>query len=1072
MSRLLIVDDNMDFRVSLEKILKLHGHHVMTAVNGADALEMASHTPPDLVISDILMPVMDGYKLCSKWKEDEQLKEIPFVFFTATYTLKEDADAAFELGADEFLTKTIGPEAFIKALQPVLDNTKKRKTRARKTLPESKKNSSISYNKSIAKKLEKKTHSLELEAVERKKTEKALLSSETKYRMLVETMNDGFGIVDNSGVITYANNKLCEMFEYSRDEMIGQPATFLFDKENTEKFAEQMKKMGKKSAEHYEIVYTGKYGKKVNAIVSPQILFDTNGNRIGSFAVITDITDQKKIEKELFKHRTHLKALVEERSSELLKVNAALQKEVNERKEAEQELNKFKFVSDNSTDANFLIGRDAQFLYVNKAACKMFSYTKEELLKLRIPDIDIRYGLEQFQELFNLIQTKHVPVVETVNKRKDGSTFPSEITVTGHRMSGKPYMFASLRDVTRRKLIEETSRHMALFAELNPSPVLRFNRNGDILMANPAAIEVFRTDSLTGVPLHSILSGIEEIDYASCINNGSIFSHTINIEGHVFYFTFKGIPELEIGQIYGDNVTELMKTKSALEKSEERHRRITETITDYIYTVYLDNNQSVKTEHSETCEAVTGYTKEEFSSMPSLWLNMVVKEDRQIVLMQAQAVISGAFPQSIEHRIIRKDGEIRWVESNVVPNLDTTGTTISYDGVVRDITDRKNIEQQLFHAQKMESVGQLAGGIAHDFNNILMAMQGDIYLLTRKMNNLDPLRTYVDDINNLIKNAASLTTSLLAFSRKQVINPLPVNLTELAIKVINLMKRIIAEDISIKTEFSDSDVTVMADAGQIEQVIINLINNATDAMPDGGILTIGTELKNMGNHFIKDHNYDNAEIWITDTGIGMNKQTREQVFEPFFTTKAVGKGTGLGLSMAYGIIKQHNGYIICESEAGKGTTFKLFIPVTKEITGNFQRNEISTVVSGNETILLAEDNSNVRKIIITCFNELGYNIIEAIDGEDAINKFMENKQNINLLILDIVMPRKNGLEAYESISRHRPGIPTLFISGHDENLISKKGLYKENIDYISKPINPENLMAKARNILMRQENPS
>jgi CheY-like chemotaxis protein len=318
------------------------------------------------------------------------------------------------------------------------------------------------------------------------------------------------------------------------------------------------------------------------------------------------------------------------------------------------------------------------------------------------------------------------------------------------------------------------------------------------------------------------------------------------------------------------------------------------------------------------------------------------------------------------------------------------------------------------------------------------------------------------------ERAANLTQALLAFSRKQIISPKPVNLNEIIRGVKSLLSRIIGEDIELSTELIDNSLIIMADGGQIEQVLMNLATNARDAMPDGGSLTITTDIMSFGYEFIKAHGYGTpglyACITVEDTGIGMDKGIRERIFEPFFTTKEVGKGTGLGLSMVYGIIQQHDGYINVYSEPGSGTIFKIYLPLIKTALDEQHDIPFAKIKRGTETVLVAEDDSQVRELIREVLTGFGYTVLEAHDGESALRLFFEHKDKIKLIILDVIMPKMNGKKIYNNIKKIRPDIKCLFTSGYDANIIHKKGILEENLPFISKPISPEELLLKLREI--------
>jgi PAS domain S-box-containing protein len=417
----------------------------------------------------------------------------------------------------------------------------------------------------------------------------------------------------------------------------------------------------------------------------------------------------------------------------------------------------------------------------------------------------------------------------------------------------------------------------------------------------------------------------------------------------------------------------------------------------------------------------------------------------------------------------RKDGTSFPVEYTSVPITEEEkiiGAVVTFS----DITERKRLEEQLLQAQKMESVGKLAGGIAHDFNNILTAIIGYGNLLKSEVGQDNILLVHVTQILNSAARAANLTHDLLAFSRKQMIDPKPVNVNNIINSMKSFLPKIIGEDIEVSLLLTSKDLTVMADKHQIEQVLMNLATNARDAMPDGGSLTIRTGYRGVDNEFIKKHEYVStgsyALISVEDTGQGMDKETKERIFDPFFTTKEVGKGTGLGLSMAYGMIRQHNGYIDVQSELGKGTTFNIYLPLIKSTVEEDKKPEgLPTVKGGTETILVAEDETYVRDFIKKILIRYGYKVIEAIDGEDAIKLLHTHKDKIQLAMIDVIMPKKDGKKVYQEIKKVSPHMKVIFISGYATDILYKKGIIEEGINFISKPMSPDELLIKVRDVL-------
>ncbi|MGA2109158.1 MAG: PAS domain S-box protein, partial [Syntrophorhabdales bacterium] len=381
------------------------------------------------------------------------------------------------------------------------------------------------------------------------------------------------------------------------------------------------------------------------------------------------------------------------------------------------------------------------------------------------------------------------------------------------------------------------------------------------------------------------------------------------------------------------------------------------------------------------------------------------------------------------------------------------------------------LESRLLQAQKMEAIGQLAGGVAHDFNNILTVITGFGTLIKMAADKHEPINgQYLDQILASSQKAANLTQSLLTFGRKQRINLAPHSIDDMIANTGKLLERLLTEDIELKITPAAQDLTVMADVTQIDQILINLAANARDAMPHGGLLSIRTEVAELNDEFIKTHGYGEqgtyALLSISDTGIGMDRSTKEHIFEPFFTTKEVGKGTGLGLATVYGIVKQHNGYVVVDSEPHRGTTFRIYLPlVDKKRSGETRQSE--EVESGSETVLVVEDDEGVRKLTTEILRAHGYTTMEAADGEDVVKVFMENHDKIDLMILDVVMPKKNGKEAYEEIRKTHPNVKVIFTSGYTGEVILDKGIQGETVDFITKPLTPNGLLRKVREVLDR-----
>lgn len=460
----------------------------------------------------------------------------------------------------------------------------------------------------------------------------------------------------------------------------------------------------------------------------------------------------------------------------------------------------------------------------------------------------------------------------------------------------------------------------------------------------------------------------------------------------------------------------------------------------------------------------------QFSTSYEVFLDIIHPDDREAVTRAYTDSVKNRIPYNIAHRLLMKDGRVKYVSERCETEYDPEGRPLRSIGTVQDITEHRKLEEQLRQAQKMEVVGQLAGGIAHDFNNILSAIIGYGSMTQMKMDSNDPLKHNVELMLEAADRAAQLTHSLLAFSRKQALTMRSVDLNEVMRKVEKLLVRLIGEDIAFGICLSKQSLTVMADSGQLEQVLMNLATNARDAMPRGGMLAIRTERITIDREFAARHGWgrpgDYALISVTDTGIGMDAEMQKRIFEPFFTTKEVGKGTGLGLAMVYGIITQHAGFINVYSEKGKGTTFRIYLPLTPS-TEDEERKELVAEhpVGGTETILLAEDDEALRILTKTILEEWGYRVIVAVDGVDAVSKYKENRDKISLLLFDLIMPNKTGKDSCEEIRLIDPDVKVIFASGYAPDILRGKISLGDEVSIIFKPVAPLELLRKVRSVL-------
>jgi len=526
-------------------------------------------------------------------------------------------------------------------------------------------------------------------------------------------------------------------------------------------------------------------------------------------------------------------------------------------------------------------------------------------------------------------------------------------------------------------------------------------------------------------------------------------------------------------------IGERERAEEAVRKSEERYRRITEAVTDYVFTVRIEDGHPVETVHGPACVAVTGYTPDEFASDPYLWIRMVHEEDHAAVQEQVRGVLLGQHVPPIEHRILRKDGIIRWVRNTVVPHYDPQSNLVSYDGLIRDIHERKEAEEakaklevQLRHAQKMEAIGTLAGGIAHDFNNLLMGILGATSLMLMDIDSGHPYFEHVKMIEDMVHKGSRLTRQLLGFARGGKYEVKPTDLNEL-IKKSSKMFACTKKEIKIHRKYQKDIWTLEVDQGQIEQVLLNLYLNAWQAMPGGGTIYLKTENVTLDEGYVKPFGVQAGhylKISVRDTGVGMDEETQRRIFEPFFTTKEMGKGTGLGLASAYGIIKNHGGIINVYSQKDQGTTFNIYLPATSAESKAQSAESQSQIefTRGTETILLVDDEDTVIDVGQKVLKKLGYKVFVARSGQEAIELYRKNRDHIDLVILDVIMPDTGGSEAYGKIKEINRKIKVLLSSGYGIDGHVAEILDRGCDGFIQKPFTIKELSQSIRKVLEKK----
>ncbi len=862
----------------------------------------------------------------------------------------------------------------------------------------------------------------------RSREQELLASQETLSGILSASPS---GIVKIRGrVFEWVNDAMCSITGYEEDELVGHDSRFLYpDDEEYERVGREIYRKGQEES---------RWVRKDGTVI--ELLFQVAKATGDSYiAIITDITERIRTARAL-------------RESEKL----------------------YRNIIEKIQDVFYRFDINGILIMINPAGARMFRYDSVEDM-LGLP-------MEAFwndpRDLYRMIEElkdrDRVNDYEALLRRKDGTTL--YVSITTHyflddegRIAGREGI---LRDITERKMAAEALResevrYRALF-EFSPDAVLVL-KDGVYMDCNSRTLELMKCakEDILGKGPYSFSPEIQP-DGTSSIDKANE-KMRLAMSGKPQFFEWRNIVldgsgffdvEVNLSRFDVNNEVYLLvivRDITERKRAEAEIRRLVTAIEQAAEDIFITDAEGVIEYVNPAFESVTGYSRGEVLGRTPAFLTSGL-HDREFYGNLWETIRSGkVWTGTIVNR--RKDGTFIHEESTVGPLVDSSGAITGYIALNRDVTRQVQLESQLHQSQKMEVIGQLAGGIAHDFNNILSAIIGYSNLVQIKLPPDDPVRKYVDQIVASSGKAAILTQSLLAFSRKQIIDPKPMDVNGAITGTKKLLSRLITEDIVLRTELCPGFLIVMADLVQIDQVLMNLVANARDAMPTGGILTISTKRVNgtdgeRGNRF--------ACISVSDTGVGMDARTKEKVFEPFFTTKESGKGTGLGLAIVYGIIQQHNGSISVASELGHGTTFEVFLPIVEAVPDK----EAQTVADdprGSEKILVVEDNEELRNLLRTVLSEQGYRVFEAVDGLDAIEA--QHRCRADLIILDVVMPKMNGKEAYDRLKSMDPDIRVLFMSGYTDDIIHQKGILDATIEYIAKPILPRDLLKKVRELL-------
>jgi PAS domain S-box-containing protein len=773
-----------------------------------------------------------------------------------------------------------------------------------------------------------------------------------------------------------------------------------------------------------------------------------------------------------------------------------------QRRRAETELIKrekyFRTLTEHTLDVLTILDVQGNFLYNSPSMKTVLGYDPKDMVGQNafgfIHEEDLPGTLGAFQRAIE--NPDQVITHEFRYRKQDGSYCHLEVVGQNHLndpdISG---VVINTRDISDRKRAEarlrEGEKQYRLIFEGSPTPMWVMDlETYKFLEVNEAAIQHYgygreeflarsTRDIRSGGETERYVKYVEDIIKTNPETSGraGLWRHQKK-SGEAFDVEIKWSKIAFLGRpavlIMAHDITERKRAAEALEKSEASlaaAQRIAHLGSWELDLQNLDDFNSNELRWSDETYRIFGLEPQKIPATNDLFFRSVHADDRARVAAAVTKALKDGEPYDLEHRIILPGGQERYVREQGEVVCDPQGRPIQMRGIVMDITERRLLGEQLRQSQKMEAIGQLAGGVAHDFNNILTVIHGHASLLLVDKSLGQNASRSAQQVAQAAERAAGLTRQLLTFSRRQVMQPRRLDLNQLVSNMTMMLGRILGEDITLQLKYWNEPAYIKADSSMIEQVLLNLVVNARDAMPKGGQLAIKITTSKADPNYRRYHSESSAEDFIclnvADTGCGIDPETLRRIFEPFFTTKEVGKGTGLGLATVYGIVNQHQGWIEVDSELGKGSTFRVFLPVANESTpADDGKASPPAARGGHETILVVEDEMLVRELVCSVLEGQGYNILQAENGVKALEVWQQHKKKIDLLLTDLIMPdRINGRELAEKLRAERPKLKVIFTSGYTADVVGKDFVSQRGLHYLQKPYDPQKLAASVRNCL-------
>jgi PAS domain S-box-containing protein len=902
------------------------------------------------------------------------------------------------------------------------------------------------------------------------------------FEQLFESSPEAIVVQNNAGTILMANREFGRLFAYDPAVIVGKKLdTLIATGEKLEEAAALTRHVAVGGRFNIESERVRSDGSRVCVSILGAPI-QVQGGQVAVYVIYRDITERRRAER----------ALVESES-------------------------KFRAVADTAASA-ICIHDGKRFLYVNPAAEQITGYTRDELLALdplslphpsdrrvlaqraeareRGEDVPSRYefrivtrsGEERWIDVSAAKihfggQLAVLATVVDITDRKHSEQLQSALYQIAHQTSHAEDLPAFYREIHHivSQLVYARNFYIALYDE--DSGTLSwpyFVDEAEPEAPQPRGLRRGLTEYVlrTGKPLLAtpelfdklVAAGEVEPLGADCIDWLGVPLKTCDttfgvlvLQSYTTQFRF-GAAEQDILTFVSQNVATAIQHKrdeERLRRSEAQYRALFSRAAYGIYSVAMDGTIL---DANPAFIAMIGCGSLEEVRKLNIESDIYVSAEERLRVLDSYN--NGGLADNLDARWKCRDGKIIHVKLSGRGVYNANDELEGYEVIAEDVTERRGLEEQLRHAQKMEAVGRLAGGVAHDFNNLLTVIKGYSELMLPHLVDGDPMRAQVDEIRKAADRAASLTRQLLAFSRRQVLAPKVLDPNAVILNMERLLRRLLGEDVALHLQFDPKAGRIKADPGQMEQVIMNLAVNARDAMPTGGHLTIETSnvvLSEPWQQGMKFEPGPHVLIAVSDSGHGMPKDVQNRIFEPFFTTKE--RGTGLGLSTVYGIVKQSGGYIWVYSEIGRGTTFKIYLPRVDEVPETSHTRSTTTVKRGDETVLLVEDEDGVRALIRQMLQRYGYKVMEAANAGEAFMFSERNTEPIHLLVTDVVLKHISGRELADRITASRPQTRVLYMSGYTEDAVVRHGVLEPGIAFLQKPFTADNLALKVREVL-------